>query len=89
MNLRYGSLRSCISCGLKVHKDQLLRLVSNAPGEVKLDRTGKHPGRGAYLCNKGECWESGLKKNRLERTLRVNISTVNKNMNLQEIAASV
>ena len=88
MNLRYVPLRSCVSCGLKIRKDQLLRFVSNGLGEVKLDKTGKHPGRGAYFCNKPECWDFGVKKNRLERALRVKISMEHKNRILQDLSVN-
>jgi hypothetical protein len=43
-------------------------------GEVEIDLAGKKEGRGAYLCKERECWEAGLRKNRLERALRVKIT---------------
>mgnify|MGYP001286808669 CR=1 FL=1 len=86
MSLGQVPLRSCVSCGLKACKEQLLRFVIKGPGEVSIDRTGKHPGRGAYFCNKPACWELGLKKNRLERALRTNISTDQKDRIAQELS---
>ena len=40
-------------------KRALIRLVRQPEG-VKVDPTGKLPGRGAYLHNVRSCWEKGL-----------------------------
>jgi hypothetical protein len=41
-------------------KRTLIRLVRTPTG-VQVDPTGKAAGRGAYLHNRRECWERGLK----------------------------
>jgi predicted RNA-binding protein YlxR (DUF448 family) len=51
----------------------MVRVVRTPEGRVVADPTGKAAGRGAYLCAKPECWELGLKKGRLERSLQVSI----------------
>ncbi len=38
----------------------MVRIVKTANG-VQIDPTGKLPGRGAYLHDRRECWERGLK----------------------------
>jgi predicted RNA-binding protein YlxR (DUF448 family) len=38
----------------------MVRIVRTADG-VQIDPTGKLPGRGAYLHDRRECWERGLK----------------------------
>jgi predicted RNA-binding protein YlxR (DUF448 family) len=38
----------------------MVRIVRTADG-VQIDPTGKLPGRGAYLHDRHECWERGLK----------------------------
>jgi predicted RNA-binding protein YlxR (DUF448 family) len=38
----------------------MVRIVRMADG-VQIDPTGKLPGRGAYLHDRRECWERGLK----------------------------
>jgi predicted RNA-binding protein YlxR (DUF448 family) len=58
-------------------KRELVRLVGNAD-EVQIDPKGKEAGRGAYLCPIRECWEIGLKGNRLEHTLRVKLTSENR-----------
>jgi len=52
----------------------MVRVIRTPEGSVVADPTGKSAGRGAYLCAKVECWETGLRKGRLERSLKVSIS---------------
>jgi len=60
-------VRTCVSCGVKKPKSELLRFV--AEGEICADERQVRQGRGAYVCNNEECRETGLKKNRLQRSL--------------------
>lgn len=48
-------LRMCIACKEMKQKREMLRVVRNAEGEIRLDFSGKLPGRGAYICNSEEC----------------------------------
>lgn len=48
-------LRTCIACREMKPKGEMTRVVRNADGEIKLDPTGKAPGRGAYVCNDPAC----------------------------------
>jgi uncharacterized protein len=64
-------------------KRQLVRIVRGLDGHVRVDSTGKAAGRGAYLCANRSCWEIGLKKKRLERSLNVTIPPAN----LEELAS--
>ncbi len=70
---RHVPQRTCIACGEKGAKRELIRIVRTADGTVEIDPTGKEAGRGAYLCKARRCWEIGLKKNRLERALKTRI----------------
>jgi len=71
--------RSCIACREKRAKKELIRIVGNAD-TVKIDPKGKDSGRGAYLCPKRECWEIGLKGNRLEHALHVELTLENRQL---------
>jgi predicted RNA-binding protein YlxR (DUF448 family) len=44
-------------------------------GTVDVDSTGRKAGRGAYLCVKPECWEAGINGGKLERSLKVTITS--------------
>jgi predicted RNA-binding protein YlxR (DUF448 family) len=48
----------------------MVRIVRTPPGNVVVDTTGKLAGRGAYLCRRAACWESGLRRSALERALK-------------------
>ncbi len=65
--------RTCMGCNTKKEKRELIRIVKNKEGEIKIDRTGKQEGRGAYLCDNIECLEKVIKSKRLERILDIKI----------------
>ncbi len=66
--------RSCIACGLKGPKGDFLRVVRTPIGSVRPDTKGRANGRGAYLCHRVGCWEKGIAKRALERSLRARVS---------------
>jgi uncharacterized protein len=49
-----------VGCREVLPKRKMVRLVRTVDG-VQIDPTGKLPGRGAYLHDRHECWERGLK----------------------------
>ncbi len=65
--------RTCVGCHQTLAKRQLVRLVCTPQG-VRVDLTGRLPGRGAYLHDKRSCWERALKKGTLARALRVELT---------------
>lgn len=70
--------RTCIGCRETRPKRELVRIVRNTSGAVEVDPTGKKSGRGAYLCKAKGCWEAALKKERLDRALRMKIAQENR-----------
>ncbi|MCM1991116.1 RNase P modulator RnpM [Oceanirhabdus seepicola] len=73
MKTREISKRKCIGCGEMKPKKELIRIVKNKEGEVSIDKVGKKPGRGAYVCNSLECLEKGMKSRRVERSFKMKI----------------
>lgn len=63
--------RTCISCKQVQGKRQLVRVVRAATGQVRVDPTGKQPGRGAYVHASRECWQFALAGGRLAHALKV------------------
>ncbi|HET9591231.1 MAG TPA: YlxR family protein [Anaerolineales bacterium] len=49
-----------MGCREVMPKRKMIRIVRTANG-VQVDPTGKLAGRGAYLHDRRECWERGLK----------------------------
>jgi len=71
---KHVPLRTCIACRESKPKRELLRVVRTPDGHVLLDATGKKSGRGAYLCARLSCWETALKKKRLEHEFEIEIA---------------
>ncbi|MFH1652327.1 MAG: YlxR family protein [Chloroflexota bacterium] len=69
--------RTCVTCRQVKPKRELVRIVRTPEGNVEIDRSGKKPGRGAYLCLSPECWQAGLKARRLAGALHGEPTTAN------------
>ena len=65
--------RTCVACGGKKPKAELVRIARSPLGTISVDLTGKAPGRGAYVCGP-ECWETALGRGRLARSLGHSLS---------------
>jgi len=65
--------RTCVACREVLPKRQMVRIVRTANG-VQVDPTGKLAGRGAYLHDRRECWERGL-KGALANALKAELTT--------------
>ncbi len=65
--------RTCIGCGKKTEKTDLIRIVKHKTGSISIDKTGKSEGRGAYICGDKECLEKIIKTNKLGRTFECEI----------------
>ncbi len=66
--------RTCMGCNEKKPKGEFIRIVKNKENEINIDRTGKMPGRGAYICDNIECLEKLIKSKRLEKVFDIKIS---------------
>ena len=66
--------RTCMGCNEKKDKNKLIRIVKNKDNEIKVDKTGKMAGRGAYICDDINCLEKVVKSKRLERVLDTKIA---------------
>ena len=64
--------RTCVGCREVLPKRTMVRIVRTVEG-VKIDLTSKLAGRGAYLHDRRECWERGL-KGALAHALKATIS---------------
>ena len=67
-------MRMCVGCREMKPKAQLLRVVKPSDGDAHIDRTGKAPGRGAYICPEVDCFRKARKTRALERALNCTIS---------------
>jgi hypothetical protein len=63
--------RTCVGCREVQGKRQLVRVVRQADGHVRIDVTGKAPGRGAYIHTDVSCWNHALSGGRLAHALKI------------------
>ncbi|MFQ5864573.1 MAG: RNase P modulator RnpM [bacterium] len=64
-------IRTCVGCGQKKLKSELLRIVRTPEKMVEIDVAAKKPGRGAYLCYDVACFSTAIKKGRIKQKLDV------------------
>ncbi|HET9911420.1 MAG TPA: YlxR family protein [Anaerolineales bacterium] len=78
--------RTCVGCREVLPKRKMVRLVKSVDG-VQIDPTGKLPGRGAYLHDRRDCWERGL-KGALGHALKASLTEADR-ARLEEFASTL
>lgn len=63
-------IRTCLSCGLKRRKGELIRLVLTSEGRLVRDDQGTWQGRGVYVCRNKSCQEKLSDNRRLGKPFR-------------------
>ncbi len=66
-------VRRCIGCMQSKPKRELIRIVGDKEGNVRLDLTGKAQGRGVYLCPDSGCFRTARKKQAISRSLGMRV----------------
>lgn len=74
-----GPVRSCIGCGARKAQSELTRIVVGPDGGLVVDRKGRLPGRGAYLCGAG-CLTAAVKRKAFGRAFRGKAGLVDPSM---------
>jgi predicted RNA-binding protein YlxR (DUF448 family) len=77
--------RTCVGCREILAKRALIRVVRTPQG-LRVDPTGKIPGRGAYLHDRRSCWERGIKGG-LAHALKVELTDQDRETLQQFMAA--
>jgi hypothetical protein len=62
--------RTCLACGRKAGKPDLLRIACNKDGKIAVDPQQRLPGRGAYVCRTLACGELLKKRKGLHHGFR-------------------
>ena len=75
MNKDKKPQRMCLACREMKDKNELIRFVRSADGNIILDKTGKAQGRGAYVCNNKDCVLKCIKTHALNRAFAQNIDS--------------
>jgi uncharacterized protein len=74
MKIKKIPQRMCLGCQIMKPKKELIRVVKSPEGDIKVDLTGKSPGRGAYICKCTDCLEKAFKAKRFEKNFETKIS---------------
>jgi predicted RNA-binding protein YlxR (DUF448 family) len=82
---RHVPQRTCVGCRQVLPKRSMTRIVRTPEG-VRIDPTGKAPGRGAYLHNQRSCWEVGL-RGALAKALRSELTMADREYLMSHMAA--
>lgn len=61
-------------CREKCDKKSLLRIIRTPEGKLEFDPTGKHNGRGAYLCRREECLSAVKNRKKIMAALEISPS---------------
>ncbi|MBE0689806.1 MAG: YlxR family protein [Anaerolineae bacterium] len=70
---KHPPVRTCVVCREKAGKRTLTRIVRTDTGIV-IDPGGKMNGRGAYLCERPECWERAMTTDILAKALKTSFT---------------
>lgn len=65
-------IRTCISCGAKRNRIELIRLCVNSKGVLLKDVSRNMHGRGAYVCDSKPCIDRLFINRRLKQIFREN-----------------
>lgn len=68
---KHTPIRTCIACGEKKPKSELVRLVRTNDNLVVIDIKGKQKGRGANICMDVAMFDFAITKGAIERALKL------------------
>ncbi|MCR5823316.1 MAG: YlxR family protein [Lachnospiraceae bacterium] len=66
-------MRKCTGCGAQKSKKEMIRVLKTPEGEIKIDKTGRANGRGAYICDSAECLKKARRSGGIAKSLSVAI----------------
>lgn len=69
-------LRMCMVCRQRKEKQELIRIAYQKERGAEIDHSGNMPGRGAYLCKKGDCIAQAQRRKALERAFSDSVNPV-------------
>ena len=62
-----------MGCRVESPKREMLRIVRASDGTVKVDPSGRHPGRGAYVCYSEKCLTAAKSRDSLSKALKTKV----------------
>ncbi|MBE7709406.1 MAG: YlxR family protein [Cyanobacteria bacterium SIG32] len=78
--------RKCVGCGIIKDRENLIKITAqNSYCDIIVNGGPKIFGRSAYLCYNNSCIENALKKNKLQKALKVPVTQELKGKLLNEL----
>jgi len=71
--MRRAPIRTCIGCGRKSQKWDLIRIGYTKDGRLLISLDAKGEGRGAYVCPNPKCIQAAMNPKKLNRFLRAQL----------------
>lgn len=66
--------RKCVGCGEFKTRENLIRIMKTDKDGLVVNPNSKTFGRSAYLCYNQSCIELALKKSKLNKALKINVT---------------
>ena len=63
-------LRTCVGCGIRAQRSELIRVVASTDGHLHVDDRRQLPGRGAWFHPETRCLDLARTKRAMGRSLR-------------------
>ena len=69
------TLRKCIGCFINKNRNEMIKITrEHKSGEIFINPNTKIFGRSVYLCYNNSCIENALKKNKLAKFLKADLT---------------
>jgi predicted RNA-binding protein YlxR (DUF448 family) len=63
-------IRTCVGCRRKDDQKEMVRVVADEAGRIRINDSRREPGRGAYLHDDPRCVEETVTRGALQRALK-------------------
>lgn len=76
-------IRTCVGCGKKGPQKDFIKIIRTKEKSiiVKLNYiSDKSEGRSIYLCRSFDCWTEAVKKGKIDRNIKANLSEKDKSI---------
>ena len=71
LRVRHLPMRTCVLCGDKNPKQEMLRIVRTDNNSVAIDEQGRMNGRGCYVCLDVTKFDAGKINDKIRRALKL------------------
>ncbi len=84
---KHRPIRTCVGCGKRAERSELVRLIRSENGSVLRDESGAAAGRGSYLHRCEVCWTSFARRRGMVRSFRAPLTSQARTALVEELRA--